>query len=175
MKKTNILLIVLVSALGLIFRLIPHVPNFSPFLAIVMFSAVYTSHKKSLIIPFVALFISDLFLGFYHWPVMIAVYGSYALMAVLGIWLKKHKSALNITTGALASGLLFFVITNLAVWASSDWYEHSLSGLAYCFTLAVPFFRMTILSNIIYTALLFGAYETIIYFVYNKKNAIISS
>lgn len=169
MKKNNILLIIIVSTLGLIFRIIPHVPNFSPFLAIVMFSGVYTSHKKSLIIPFIALFISDLFLGFYHWPVMLAVYGSYTLMAVLGIWLKKHKSALNITTGALASGLLFFVITNLAVWGSSSWYTHDLSGLSYCFALAVPFFRMTILSNLLYTGLLFGSYEAIYHLVRSKK------
>jgi len=170
MNKKNILLIIIISIIALTARLIPHVPNFSPLASVMLFAGVYTSSKKHLILPLIALFISDLFLGFYKLEVMLTVYSSLALISVLGVWLKNHKNVLNITSSTLASALLFFLTTNFAVWYFGTWYSHDLSGLMLCYNLAIPFFKSTLISNVVYSGLLFTSYELILQF--NKKRCL---
>lgn len=59
---------------------------------------------------------------------------------------------------AVGSSVFFFVVTNFAVWLEGSLYPRTLVGLQQCFTLALPFFRNTLLSDLIYTASLFGLY-----------------
>ena len=121
-------------------------------------SAVYLGRKWAIILPLVTLFISDLSIGFYDWRVMASVYGSFALVGVLSLLLRKYP---NILTGAAITALssfLFFLITNFAVWAFSPWYEKSLTGLLYCYTLGLPFYRNMALGDALYTPLLFAVF-----------------
>ena len=168
-NKQNFFLILIVSLLIIAARLIPHVPNFSPLTAVILFSAVICKDKKYLIMPFMALLVSDFFLGFYHIGIMLSVYGSLALVLLLGHWVKKYKNATNTLTAALSAGLLFFLITNFAVWYFGAWYAHDLSGLWLSYVMAIPFFKQTILSNLLYTGLLFGVYETVQFLVRQKS------
>lgn len=161
MNKKNILLIAIISSIALAARFIPHVPNFSPLASVMLFTGVYGQSKKYIILPLIALLISDLFLGFYKLEIMLAVYGSLTLAGLIGFWLKKHKNILNTSSSTLASALLFFLISNFAVWYFGSWYSHDLTGLALCYNLAVPFFKSTLISNILYSTLLFGTYEIV--------------
>lgn len=154
MNNKNLWLIIILSTLALLARLIWHVPNFSPLASLILFAG-YSIPKKYWPLPLLSLFISDFILGFYAWPIMLSVYGSLALNLFLGKLLQKNNSLINIASGSLLSALLFFFITNLAVWAAGSWYTHNLTGLSLCFTLAVPFFKNTLLSNVLYTGLLF--------------------
>jgi hypothetical protein len=54
------------------------------------------------------------------------------------------------------SAILFFVITNFGVWAMGHLYPQMPAGLVDCYVAAIPFFRNTLLSNLLYSALLFG-------------------
>lgn len=171
MNKKNILLILIVAAIALAARLIPHVPNFSPLASVMLFTAVYGQSRKYIILPLLALLISDLFIGFYKLEIMLAVYGSLALVGVIGWWLKKNKNILNTASSTLGSALLFFLVTNFAVWYFGSWYSHDLTGLALAYNLAIPFFKNTLLSNIVYATLLFGVYEVVMYSVKEKKIA----
>ncbi|MFA6307367.1 MAG: DUF6580 family putative transport protein [Patescibacteria group bacterium] len=167
--KKNILLIIIVSLVALAARFIPHIPNFSPLASVFLFAGVYGKSKQYILLPLIALFISDLFLGFYKLEIVLAVYGSLSLIGVIGFWLKKNKNILNIASSVLASALLFFLLTNFAVWYFGTWYSHDLSGLLLCYNLAIPFFKSTLLSNIIYSTLLFGVYEFVLYTIKEKK------
>lgn len=169
MNKKNILLITLVALIALAARLLPHVPNFSPMAAVMLFAGVYASSKKYLILPLIALFVSDLFLGFYKWEIMASVYGSLVVAGLLGLWLKSHKNILNIASLSLASALIFFLVTNFAVWYFGTWYSHNLAGLALAYSLAIPFFKSTLASNLVYSALLFGVWEYMSYKVKEKR------
>lgn len=144
---------------GVITRFLPHPPNFAPIAAIALFGAVYLPRRMALILPLAAMFISDIFIGFYGVSVMVAVYGSFLATGILGLWLRQHKKWHTIGGSAVLSAILFFAVTNFAVWAFTPWYAKTLSGLFQCFIMAVPFFRNTLLGNIFYTASLFGAYE----------------
>lgn len=159
MDKKNLLLIIIVSIIGFASRLLPHMANFSPLASIILFTGVYATNKKYFILPFIALFISDIFIGFYKWEIMLSVYLSLGLIYLLSYFVKKEKNILNITSATLASALLFFLITNLAVWYFGDWYTKDLAGLMLNYSLAIPFFKATLASNIFYSSLMFGVYE----------------
>ena len=54
---------------------------------------------------------------------------------------------------AILSSVIFFVITNFTVWLFSGYYPKTYEGLVLCYTMAIPFFRNTILSTLLYTGL----------------------
>lgn len=171
MNKKNILLILIICTIALAARLIPHLPNFSPLASIALFTGVYGQSKKYIILPLATLFISDLFIGFYKLEVMLSVYLSIAIISLIGWWIKKNKNLLTISSSVLASSLLFFLITNFAVWYFGSWYSHDLAGLTLCYNLAIPFFRTTLLSDIFYSLIIFGAWEAVALAIRHKKLA----
>jgi hypothetical protein len=85
---------------------------------------------------------------------MISVYASFALIALIGMKMKTI-SLKNVFVNSIFSAVLFFVITNFAVWLEG-WYSYTFAGLVLCYEMAIPFFRNTLLSSLIYSGLLFG-------------------
>lgn len=144
--------------IGAATRLIPHPANFIPIAAMALFGGTYMSKGKALIVPLLAMLASDLFIGFDSLPMRIAVYGSFLITVLIGYWLKNHKDIKNIIFASVLSSVIFFVITNFAVWAFGPMYTKNIFGLAECFTLALPFFRNTILGDFFYTGVFFGSY-----------------
>jgi hypothetical protein len=159
-NKEEIIAIIILIVVGISYRLFPHPPNFSPVAAIALFSGFYF-RRYFVLIPIVIMLVSDLFIGFYGWKLMIAVYGSFLLVGILGIMLRKNKSVTAIIGYSLSGSVLFFVLTNFAVWALGQWYAPDLSGLFRCYALALPFFKNTIAGDLFYSAAIFGAYELI--------------
>jgi hypothetical protein len=155
MRKILIPLSIIVFAV--ILRLLPHPPNMAPIAAMALFGGFYLDKKYALIIPLVALLLSDLFLGFYS--EMPFIYGSFILTGLIGLWLKKQNSKKYIVAGALFSSILFFLITNFGVWLMGSMYAKNLSGFLECYTLAIPFFRNTLIGDLLYTGLFFGSFE----------------
>lgn len=168
MKRPNNLIASFFIFAGALLRLLPHPPNFAPISAMALFGGTYLNRKSAFLVPLIALFLSDYFIGFYEFKLMLAVYGSFALIALIGLWLKKHKNFKNIVLASLSSSILFYLITNFAVWAFTPWYEKTLAGLIYCYFMALPFFRNTLAGDFFYVGAFFGAYELSIYLV-NKK------
>lgn len=162
MSRYNILIIISLFFLIFAARLLPHLPNFTPVSAVAMIAGAYLSKKWALLLPVIALFISDYFLGFYDWKLMISVYGSFALVGVFSWWLKKSKTASSIFIFSIFASLFFFFTTNITVWYFSEWYSKDIAGLLYCLQLAVPFLRNSILGNLFYSFALFGSAEAVI-------------
>ncbi|MDI6591921.1 MAG: hypothetical protein QME61_03240 [Patescibacteria group bacterium] len=163
-KKRKILelsIVLLLIFIGVSLRLLPHPPNFAPIAALALFGGVYLNKKYALIIPLLAMLASDYLIGFYNFKLMASVYGSFLLIGLIGLWLRKHKNFGTVIGSSLAASTLFFIITNFAVWAFTVWYPKTLSGLIWCYTLAIPFFKNTILGDLLYVSVFFGAYELI--------------
>jgi hypothetical protein len=154
--------------LGIMTRFLPHAPNFNPVIAIALFGGYYLNKKYAVLVPLLLMVLSDIFLGMHN--TVFFTWGSVVLISVLGISQKKNKSVLNITGASLISAVLFFLITNFGVWLAG-WYSYSLKGLIDCFVMAIPFFRATLLSTLVYTAVLFGTYELIAKRVKNTRFA----
>jgi len=140
-------------------RFIDHPANVTPVLAIALFASVYLKRKSALIIPLIALLISDYFIGFYEWPVMISVYLSYGLVILIGFYIKKHKSIPAVFGSTILGSILFYLITNFAVWAFYPFYPPTAEGLLTSYVAAIPFFRNALMGNMLYVTVLFGAYE----------------
>lgn len=160
-KIANFVVVLFIVLIGIILRLIPHAPNFTPIAAIALFGGVYFSKRIAIVLPVLAMAVSDIFIGFYDLKIMAAVYGSFLLSVILGFWLKNHKKWHTVAGAAILSSILFFLITNFAVWVFTPWYAKTFSGIIQCYIMALPFFRNTLLGDLFYASVFFGAYELI--------------
>ena len=170
-NKSKIIIAILIIIFAAASRLVKHPYNFTPIVAMALFGGCYLHKKWGIIMPLAAMLVSDYFIGFYDWQVMASVYISVALVFAIGWFLSKHLKWHNIIFASLFSSVAFFMITNFAVWVFFSWYPHTAAGLINCFVLALPFFRNTLLGDLVYSGVLFGVYELVLN-LSAKKNLI---
>src|SRR5579862_8545434 len=127
-------------------------PNFSPVAAIALCGGVFLAPGLAFPLPLAALFFSDLALH--------ARYIALGLAVALGWALRERAKAPAVLAAAVAGSLLFYVLTNTASWLGSPRYAQSFAGWLQALTLGVPgypptwmFFRNTLLSDLLFTAL----------------------
>lgn len=147
-------------------RLIPHPPNVTPVTALALFAGASLGRRfLGFLVPLAAMLLSDTLLelltgqGFH--ALMPVVYGTFALVVVLGSWLKNRLQVGRIVFASVAASTLFYVTTNFAVWATGTMYPHTAAGLLACFTAALPFYGLSLLGDLGYTALTFAAYSAL--------------
>lgn len=149
---------VMVAALA---RLLPHAWNFTPLEAMALFGGAYfTQRWAAFAIPLGALLLSDLWLGLYN--LMPVVYACIALSVLLGMALRGRVGVGSVTIAGLSSVLLFFVLTNFAVWWFADpLVSHPACqiGLTECYVAALPFLKSQLLGTAVWSLLLFGGFE----------------
>lgn len=169
-KKYLILIAIVLVIFGAAMRLLPHTPNFTPITAIALLGSWYFGKRWGVFLALAAMFFSDLLIGFYTWQIMFSVYFSFALVGLIGWVAAKYRSVFALGFATLGSSVLFFLITNAAVWLYSPWYVKNFSGLMYSYELGLPFFRNMLSGDIVYTAALFCAVEAV--FVLSKANVL---
>lgn len=159
---------ILIAALS---RMVPHPYNFAPLGAMSLFGAAYFADKKfSFLLPLAAFFVSDLlvnnilFASFYDGFVLFTpgfywMYGSIALIVLAGIFLLKKVNLKTVVAGSLSASIIFFLVTNFGAWIGSPLYPQSLSGLMMSYAAGIPFFHYTIAGDLIYSGVMFGAFE----------------
>lgn len=146
-----------IAAVGIValFRFIPHVPNFVPLTAIAIFGgARLKSRWMAVALVLAAMLLSDIAIGFHS--TLAFVYVSLAISVVLGGMLREKAAPAGIFAATIAASLQFFVVTNLGVFLTQDLYPKTWEGLMACYTMALPFFRTSLLADVLYTALLFS-------------------
>jgi hypothetical protein len=143
-------------------RLLPHPPNFAPVAAIGLFAGAMLGRRAAWLVPFAALLASDLVLGFYHPMSMFWNYLAFASCLLLGSGLLSRNRTWARTGGAvLASAVSFFLLSNFGMWASG-YYPRTGAGLVECYVAALPFFRNTLASDVLYSAVLFGGHALLV-------------
>ena len=147
-------------------RLIPHPPNFTPVIAVAMMSGYFFKNINfSFLILLVAMFLSDLFIGFYE--NVIFVYGALLLITFIFYKISKKINFKNLFIFGFVGSLIFFVISNFGVWLLGSPgvfdapYERNLNGLIECYILAIPFFGNTFLSTLIFAYPAIFFYKTL--------------
>ena len=86
-------------------------------------------------------------------------YASYVLIALFGMAIYTKKvNVLNVIGGALGASLIFFLLSNFGVFISNPIYSKDITGLLACYTAALPFAQGTLMGNVVYSSVLFGAY-----------------
>lgn len=150
LKNKKLLVLVVFVVVAAIFRLVPHIPNVTPITAMALFSGVYFTNKNyAFIIPLLAMFLSDLFLGFSL--ITLFVYLAFILVGYIGVRTKKMSLAT-----ILISSISFFIITNFGVWLLA--YPKTIDGLLECYTLAIPFFRNALLGDLFFSAIMYYSF-----------------
>lgn len=155
-KKINIITALYLIAFAVMLRLLPHPANFAPIAAVSIFGGAILPRRIGLWVPLAAMMASDIFLGFHK--LIPVTWGCYLLIALASsTWLRKLTLARGVLL-TVSSSVFFFVVTNFAVWVEGGLYAHTWAGLSQCYTMALPFFRNTLLSDMVYTASLFTVY-----------------
>jgi hypothetical protein len=142
-KKSSTPRIIFIASLIIVaaaMRLVPHWPNFTPIAAIALFGGATLNRKwLAFLLPIAAMLVSDVIIGFHSY--IAAVYVCFAITVLMGISISKSRKAYKIGLTSVASSLLFFIITNFAVWLGSPFYPQSIAGLMECYAAGLPFFN----------------------------------
>lgn len=141
--------IVFISCVGivLLFRLVPHTPNFTPVIALSLYLPFIFGIWS---IPFCILgfAITDYFIGFHS--LMFWTWGALAFTGYTSKFCNKIYSRIVLS---FIGAITFFVISNFGVWISGTLYEISVKGLLNCYIMAIPFFTNTLLSTIFFAVI----------------------
>jgi hypothetical protein len=165
------LLIAVLVVLAAASRLVPteYRPfNFAAIGAVAMFAAARLGLGMGVVVAFAAMLLSDLALWVSHdyhshYAPFPSVYLSIALYAVIA-WalLRSSENPFRVASTALLGSTVFFLVTNAFSWLSPlHNYERNLAGLFDCYTMALPFYRTTLASDLILTVAAFALHTAI--------------
>ena len=180
-KRTMILIGFLAFAIASRFLVVfnPAWANFSPIASMALFAGAYISNRYQAILwTILPIWISNLVLNnvFYSqyfngfsWGIDFV---QVALIAAIPFIGARIKSVGSFVGGNVATVLGFFILSNLAVWAgdvigygfaagNAVVYAKDFSGLVTCYTNALPFLKNAILSQFVFSAVLFGGFELV--------------
>jgi hypothetical protein len=142
---------------GVVCRVVPHPWNFAPIGAIALFGgAKFERRALGILVPLLTMLIGDAIIGFHS--AMPVIYATYALIAVIGTLLRNRESIPAVGGAALLSSTIFFITTNFDVWARGTMYAKTGAGLVTCYVAAIPYFGNTLASDLLFTAIFFGAF-----------------
>ncbi len=147
--------LILILALA---RLIPHPPNFTPIIAVAIMSSyffknIYLSFATLLI----AMLLGDIFIGFY--ANMSFVYLSLCLITFIFFKINLQINYKSLFIFGFFGSVIFYLISNFGVWFLDDLYEKNFRGLMSCYFLAIPFFKNTFFSTLIFSYSAFFGYK----------------
>jgi hypothetical protein len=163
MNKRMIVLAVIMVASAALARLAPHPPNVTPIAAMALLGgAAFTRRRLAYALPILAMLASDLVLAATRYDLarlvrsQPIVYLCILATTLLGSFIANRRSVWQVGGASLAGSLLFFVVTNCAVWAGGRLYPLTGTGLALCYAAAIPFFGNTLLGDLFFAGVLFG-------------------
>lgn len=185
MKKQQNLSILIASVLILLaaisrVALYPH--NFSPMIGMAIFGgAVIKDKRLAFALPLLSMFVSDIMFevfnvaqGFWGWGQLIG-YAIFGLITVIAFNLKK-VNVVNVVGYSLISSVIFFLLSNLAFFIIDNpvylTYSQDFNGFIMCYIKALPFFKTSVIADMVYSGLLFGVYYQVTKLLDVKNSAI---
>jgi hypothetical protein len=155
-----IMLAYLFVAVAVAVRFLPHPFAFTPVGAALLFFGARMPRKQAWI-PVALLAASDVYLtiGWYGYPLTadhLLTWAWYAVIVLLGGLLSGNVRPARLAGASLVTSVSFFLVSNFAVWVVWNMYPKTAAGLMMSYAAAVPFFRNTVISDLLFTAVLFG-------------------
>ena len=172
-RNAVVLLIIIVIAVIRVFNNfstgMTALANYSPLAAMALFgSAYFKGNIKPLLLPLMAIFISDIILfatvykqygnGFLYdgW---LWVYGAFLLIAINGKLIIRKVTVKNIALSIIVAVFIHWIVTDLGVWVGSKTYAQTWSGFMVCLGAAIPFELRLLLATVVYSTIMFGVFE----------------
>lgn len=151
------LLIISLIAVAAITRFIPHPFNFTAIGAMALFGgATMTDKRLALVLPLLAMLISDFFIGFHEG--MWLVYAAFLVVGFIGIAISKNIKLASVITGSLAGSCVFYLLTNFAFFYPETMYPHTVAGILQSYVMAIPFFTNALAGDLFFNGVLFGSF-----------------
>lgn len=158
-------------------RLVSHSWNFTAIMASsYVFAILFRDSKtKALLLPVLAMLVSDFFIGlnspkFFH-STMPFVYLGMGLALVPFFANRKALDKNLIKAVAVVAGsLIFFAVSNFGVWMMDGMYPMTFAGLTQCYAMAIPFFQNQLAADIILTPVIFFALKRVLAHFFVEKN-----
>lgn len=180
MKQSTIMILVAtgVILLSAVSRVVFYPYNFSPEIAMALFSGAVIKDKRLVfIMPLMSMFLADVLFevtgiaqGFWGWGQLVG-YGTLMLIALLGTNLKKIN-VISVIGFSIASSLLFFFISNGSVWfLSPSYYARTFSGFMDCLAAGIPFLKNNIMADLVFSGVFFCGYAFLQKYAFNKSVA----
>jgi hypothetical protein len=138
--------------------------NFAAIGAVALFAAARLRFVQALIVLAAMLAVKDLAIfAKFGWPPEPMSWVAFLGYAAIGFaFLRKTENPAFIGGGAVAASLVFFVVSNFGSWLMQALpYGYTLAGLAECYEAAIPFYRGTLVSDVLCTAALFTAHTAL--------------
>lgn len=175
LNKSNLLILFLLIVAAALYRTWDGRPmGFAPQIAMALFAGSVSKDKRfAFLFPILSLFVSDLLYQFLYAQGLSTIKGFYsgqwenylliASITVIGFFINKNKIG-HILAGSLAGAVYFFLVSNFMVWIgggldiNNQPYERSFNGLLVCFTEALPFFKWSLISTLLFNGVFFGSY-----------------
>ncbi len=167
-NKFSILIAVLLIVVAALSRVIMYPHNFSPMVGMAVFAgATFIDKRYAFALPIFAMLLSDVLFevfnvadGFWGWG-QLAGYAIFALITIFSFTLKKI-TPLKIIGYSVASSVIFFLLSNLSFFLIDNpvylTYTQNFDGFVNCYVQALPFFRTSVIADVVYSGVLFGAF-----------------
>jgi hypothetical protein len=136
--------------------------HFTPVAAALLFFGARMPRQR-MITPLALLILCDIYLNkfVYAYPLrwdQTVTWLWYAAILLFGGLLARNTSVLRVVGASLVASVSFFLVSNFAVWTvSREMYPATWNGLVTCMAAGVPFFRNTAVSDLLFSAVFFGA------------------
>lgn len=160
-KKSFGLLLAGWLGLAVLMRIVPHLPNLSPFASLIIVIGCHLSRRMSILVTLSALIISDILLAlilgypmFGSWTLF--TYSGFALIAAGSVWLRGRQRFMPVLAFGSASVLGYWTWTNIGTWAFSVIYPHTAVGLISCLIAGLPFLQHSAISTLICVPIFLG-------------------
>src|SRR5688572_7788861 len=175
LNKSNLAILFILILACALYRVWDSRPmGFAPQIAMALFAGSVSKDKRfAFLFPILSLFISDLLYQFLYAQGLTTIKGFYsgqisnylviASVTIIGFFINKNKVG-QIFAGSLAGAAYFFLVSNFTVWIGGGWdinnqpYQKSFSGLMLCYTEALPFFKWSVASTLIFNGIFFGSF-----------------
>jgi hypothetical protein len=166
--NTKILYFLTFIIFALIARFVESIPNFSSFLALALFAGIlFPKNKLSYLFPFAVQLGIDLTVGLFAYDFksilihFMTMYSSLAILVFAGSLVSKKVNYVNSILGILSGSLAFFLITNLGSWILMPQYSADFSGLLASYSAAIPFFKNSIISGLLFSTIMYLSYKVL--------------
>ena len=171
MKRQPIIAFILLIVTASLYRIIPGRPfGFEPMTAMAIFGGAVLADKKwAFALPLFSMLLSDALFAGLHQMGLTAMTGfyegqwiNYLLLAgitFIGMGMGRI-SVLKIAAASLAAPTIYFLLSNGATWLGHGGYSFPMTGegLYNTYLVALPFFRNSLLSSVLFSGVLFGAW-----------------
>ena len=150
----------LIICMGILTRLAPHFPDFSPEIVFALYLGMRSPKQLICLYIFLIAMISDLLIGwqnaefssFGNWTLF--TYSALLVIGGAGLLIRKKGFGLAFLGTSCATTVAFWIWTNFGTWLMTNLYPHTATGLAHCYVLALPFLAKSLAASFAWCAII---------------------